>query len=58
MIDIVVSTHGQLAAALLDAGEMGRSTARLPTLGTADEIERFLLDVLGRPNVVTEINTP
>lgn len=40
------------------AGEMGRVAARILTLGTVDEIERFLLDVLGRPDVVTEVNTP
>ena len=40
------------------AGEMGRVAARILTLDTVDEIERFLLDVLGRPDVVIEVNTP
>ena len=58
MIGIVVVTHGQFATELLDAGERERIAARIPTVGTADEIERFRLDVLGRPDVVTEVNTP
>ena len=58
MIGIVVVTLGQFATELLDAGERERIAARIPTLGTADEIERFRFDVLGRPDAVTEVNTP
>ena len=57
MIGIVVVTHGQFATELFDAGERERIAARIPTLGAAGEIERFLLDVLGRLDVVTEVNT-
>ena len=37
---------------------MGRIAARVLTLGTVDEIEQFLLGAFGRPEVVTEVNTP
>ena len=40
------------------AGEMGRIAARVLTLGTVDEIERFLADACGRPDVATEVNAP
>ena len=40
------------------AGEMGRVAARVLTLGTVDEIEQFLFDAFGRPDIVTEVNTP
>ncbi len=39
-------------------GEMGRIGARVLTLGTVDEIERFLVDACGRPDVATEVNAP
>ena len=38
------------------AGEMGRIAARVLTLGTVDEIEQFLVDACGRPDVAIEVN--
>jgi phosphotransferase system enzyme I (PtsI) len=40
------------------AGEMERIAARVLTLGTVDEIERFLFDAFGRQDVATEVSTP
>ena len=37
------------------AGEMGRVAARVLTLGTVDDIERFLLDAFGRSDVPHEV---
>jgi phosphotransferase system enzyme I (PtsI) len=38
-------------------GVIGRTAARVLTLGTADEIEQFLLDTFGRDGAFTEVNT-
>ncbi|MBI4265221.1 MAG: phosphoenolpyruvate--protein phosphotransferase [Acidobacteria bacterium] len=56
-------THGALPMARrlvaeTSAGEMARVAARVLTLGTVDEIERFLRDALGPADVpTTEVNT-
>jgi len=39
------------------AGEMAHVAARVLTLGTVDEIERFLLDSFGRSDVTHEVKT-
>jgi phosphotransferase system enzyme I (PtsI) len=39
------------------AGDMARIAARVLTLGTVEEIERFLSDTIGRSSVPNEVNT-
>ena len=39
------------------AGQMARIAARVMTLGTVDEIDRFLRDSFGRPEQPDEVNT-
>jgi phosphotransferase system enzyme I (PtsI) len=40
------------------ADDMARVAARVLTLGTVDEIERFLFDAFGRSGIPNEVNTP
>ena len=40
------------------AGEVRHIAARALTLGTVDEIEQFLLDAFGRPDIAAEVNAP